>query len=166
MYIYKLIKGIQFRPGMYINPVTIESIENFINGYIMGASSDKERESPPFELFSLWLKNNFGFDKDTAFHSWKYYIKCLADEESPINKFFELIDDYRKVESIETQNIIIGKLKITIDNYTNSLLGYYVQRVDKNGSRMTFTLDSELELFDYLKLKEQEQGVPPQKPKD
>lgn len=110
---YKVLMAVKKRPGMYIYPVSLESLGNFIAGYAA------------INLFSRVL-NSALFSEFPSFYDWiamkestllspsKGWIKVIsknsASEEEAFEKFFNYFEQY-----VEREPFILHHFDVFID---------------------------------------------------
>lgn len=96
--IFELLTSENFRnrPAMFIGEKKISILRAFIDGYLLGAERDNTtlREKEKFAEFHDWVANYFGWYESTA--GWKNIIlkECNGNEESAVDKFFEIYDKF------------------------------------------------------------------------
>lgn len=99
----KLIEHIRLvckRPGMYMNPVNLDSLSNFINGYTLCATIDNKRTDlfrvgePSFED---WVLKKLNIRK-TSENNWVWAL-AMAQEgrNADISIFIEYFEEYCSV---------------------------------------------------------------------
>jgi hypothetical protein len=98
--IYQLIDRIKKRPGMYLGKPSIIRLKSFLDGY-MGAREDLgfplTEQEEKFNYFQEWIQTRF---KITSSHSWADSILFYsADDKEALNQFFELFDQFIKIEN-------------------------------------------------------------------
>ena len=98
MNLYELLKEIQKAPGMYLGRPSVSDLFMFLNGYEfarsqMGQELD-ETEIFFYDTFQPWLQERLGVQSVT---SWaKLIMLSCHDERAGFEKFFTLLDEFRK----------------------------------------------------------------------
>jgi len=95
---FKILKAIKKRPGMYIYPINLSSLRNFISGYNCSKSLFEDtvcvlsRMSPSF---NEWLANK---EKKMIFSTGNGWVEIIefnskTDQEA-FEKFFDYLEEY------------------------------------------------------------------------
>lgn len=87
------------RPGMYILPVTLESLRNFFSGYFSYDALGKGKEHYNFfdcytPSFGDWVANKEG-GRNAPGSGWvECILKNVKSEDEGIDRFFSYFDEY------------------------------------------------------------------------
>lgn len=120
MNVEKLINAIDKRPGMYVCPINIESIYNFICGYLVGRKNQLF-ELPPDPIdaeflasFGKWsfrwiIKNKYSGYKFESFAWFKMFQSVTQDDNEARELFFLVCQEF--FECFRNEN----------DDYWNSI---------------------------------------------
>ena len=96
--LYEILNRIKETPGMYLGRPSVSDLFMFLVGYEfarteMGAELD-ENEELFYESFQPWLQQRLGVKSVT---SWaKLIMLSCHDEKAGFDKFFLLLDEFRK----------------------------------------------------------------------
>ena len=96
--LYTMLRQIQEVPGMYLGRPSVSDLFIFLNGYEfarsqMGQDLDEE-ELLFYDNFQPWLQQRLGVRSVT---SWaKLIMLSCHDEQAGFEKFFGLLDEFRK----------------------------------------------------------------------
>ena len=98
--IYEMLDHIRRRPNQLLTTKSISALQNLLNGYLLVNHRDSIYfpGEPDFDEFiSLILNrgNSYRFGKGNPFSS-TFLIECLGDEERAFDKFFELLDEFKR----------------------------------------------------------------------
>ena len=101
MNIKSLVQTLKLRPGMYVGNTELESVYQFINGFLYNniATNRVDKIDKEFkDQFHEWVKfriekkNNMEFDMES---NYVYYIsQAFVDTDDQLKLFFELTDDF------------------------------------------------------------------------
>ena len=96
--LYEILNRIKETPGMYLGRPSVSDLFMFLVGYEfarteMGAELD-ENEELFYESFQPWLQQRLGVKSVT---SWaKLIMLSCHDEKAGFDKFFSLLDEFKK----------------------------------------------------------------------
>ena len=99
------LRAVRKRPGMYISPVTLDSLRNFLSGYIFRAYEDGRTNflnvhSPDF---STWLANREGKRISPSF-GWAELIDEMVEiGGDAVAMFFSLLEEYAEIVERQIQ---------------------------------------------------------------
>ncbi len=98
--IYEQLALVQKRPTLLLTSKSITALQNYLNGYIVWALSNKDAyhpNEPDFNNFKYWLlaKNNVVTDIASPY-SRMLLLECKGDEEKAFDRFFEYLDKYKQ----------------------------------------------------------------------
>jgi len=99
--VFDLLNRIQKSPGMYLGYPSVSDLFMLLNGYEiargeLGVELTQEEEQF-YEEFQPWLQTKLGVKSVT---SWaKLIMLSCHDEKTGFEKFFELLDEFRRRES-------------------------------------------------------------------
>jgi hypothetical protein len=122
--IYIILEEIQKRPAMYLgNGCTIESLNNFVLGFIFGGGKSNHKSSsyPDFSLFTGWIGGIFKYKYENSSGNWSWFLtEKYPNKEKALNKFFHYLQVFKK-EKIEVTVIPIKKEQVeySIKNQLN-----------------------------------------------
>jgi len=137
----------QLKNGEWIinNPIPVEEIDNFIEGYKKTNNNKNEvREKPPFELTS-WL-DNFELKLNNEIfetESWVRYALNSSLTEGMNDKYvntFRLVLEEIVNEKTENVEIIKEQSKIKVEKYTNHNIGILYSKININSNKTIFLL--------------------------
>ena len=105
MNIEDLIKAIAIRPGMFVYPVNIESIYNFLSGYLIGIKELKiDPPSDPIDAaFSnyfgkwafQWVNNNIFKEYEFENFAWFTMFQAVTqDDKAARELFFSVCEEF------------------------------------------------------------------------
>ncbi len=98
--LYDLIRNIQKRPAMYLGEPSITHLQTFLAGYFFARHQLGEPDTEPekhFAHFQTWIQQKFNI---TSSQSWDKIILFFSqDEHKALELFFELFDEFPKVDS-------------------------------------------------------------------
>jgi len=95
-HLIKVLHAIQKRPGMFLYPVNLNSLRNFLSGYSSHKLFNRQEESEDkFEKeFFEWICEKEG-KKSTPDSGWVEIMEeSTSDEESAFILFFEYFNEY------------------------------------------------------------------------
>ena len=94
---YDLLEAVRLRPALYISPLSITALYNFIHGYLLctgfqGATNTQ----PPWREFNNWVAMRLGFRESTS--GWRNMILTAAAEaeDRALDRFFELLEEFKQ----------------------------------------------------------------------
>ncbi|MHC0065946.1 hypothetical protein ACWATR_24080 [Nostoc sp. UIC 10890] len=94
----EILKGIKKRPGMFLGRSSITRLDMLLRGYSLAR---REVGVPPtepeseFEGFQSWIEEKYGINSG---QSWsKIILFYSVDEHEALHKFFELFEEYLKL---------------------------------------------------------------------
>ncbi|WP_034520781.1 hypothetical protein [Actinomadura rifamycini] len=93
---YELLEHIRKRPGMWIRGGSLRELEVLLCGYgiaLMVHGVDEGFAFGPRGPFTDWLGWHYGWS--TAL-GWAAAIESHADGEAPLDRFFQLVDEFRR----------------------------------------------------------------------
>ena len=96
--LYEILNRIKETPGMYLGRPSVSDLFMFLVGYEfarteMGAELD-ENEELFYDSFQPWLQQRLGVKSVT---SWaKLIMLSCHDEKAGFDKFFSLLDEFKK----------------------------------------------------------------------
>ena len=97
--LYDLIRNIQKRPAMYLGQPSILHLRTFLAGYFFARHQLGESETTQekqFSNFQAWIQEKF---KITSSQSWDKIILFFSqDEYKALEQFFELFDEFSKID--------------------------------------------------------------------
>jgi hypothetical protein len=109
--LYDLIRNIQKRPAMYLGQPSITHLRTFLAGYFFARHQLGEPETEQekqFVNFQSWIQEKF---KITSSQSWDKIILFFSqDEHKALEQFFELFDEFSKID----RNGVIPAISQTI----------------------------------------------------
>ena len=121
--LYDLIRNIQKRPAMYLGQPSITHLRSFLSGYFfarhqLGASeTDQEKH---FDNFQTWIQQKF---KITTSQSWDKIILFFSqDEQKALEQFFELFDEFSRIDPKETTSVTAQTLHSNTEKMRSPLL--------------------------------------------
>jgi hypothetical protein len=90
--IASLLEGVRKRPGIYLSPVSIFSLQTFLTGYEIGRSSRARKVVP--RDFTDWVA--YRLHVSGTARGWARIIaEQQGDGEHAIECFFTLLDEHR-----------------------------------------------------------------------
>jgi hypothetical protein len=106
--LYDSLDKMRERPAMYLGEKSITRMEAFIMGFYEG-SNDEITENPPFHDFNDFVGKFYG-KYTTA--GWKNLILSdhYGNEKEALDRFFELLDEYRENPNKPNSRAIILRL--------------------------------------------------------
>lgn len=96
MELYELLEKIRKRPALYLGKRSLSHLQVFLDGYTFarrqsGISPSQQEEE--FGLFQEWVEQRFN---QAHTQSWtKIILFYSEDESSALQRFFELLDEFR-----------------------------------------------------------------------
>jgi hypothetical protein len=113
MEIEELIKRMSMRPPMYVHPVTVASIENFLTGFLRGTINGAKNQNPNYEYDSdsadyafigyfskwifQWIINNIDSKYELPHLALSEIFKSVTkDEDEAVKLFFSLCEKFFK----------------------------------------------------------------------
>ncbi len=111
--LYNLIQNIQKRPAMYLGQPSITHFQSFLAGYFFARHQlgqlDPEEEKH-FANFETWIQEKF---KITSSQSWDKIILFFSpDDHQALNLFFELFDEFSRVDDRACAKAQLRTMKI------------------------------------------------------
>ncbi len=102
----ELMHKIQKRPSMYLGKPSISSLSSFLAGYTL-ARRELDIPSTPeeenFSKFQAWIQKKF---RISTGQSWEQIILFYSeDENSALNKFFKLFEEFLNSSSVLTPGL-------------------------------------------------------------
>ena len=96
--IFDLIDLIQQRTAMFIPDKSINSLQTFLRGYetCMSVHAILEHDVPVFKHFHEWLVRYYNFEFTAS--GWAYAIQYNVTDQEPLQKFFELVQEFQKLQ--------------------------------------------------------------------
>ncbi len=95
---------------MYLgNGCTIESLNNFVLGFIFGGGKLNHKASsfPDFSLFTGWIGGIFKYKHENSSGNWSWFLtEKYSDRKKALTKFFHYLDIFKQ-ENIEVTVIPI-----------------------------------------------------------
>jgi hypothetical protein len=100
-YLLDLLQRIKQRPGMYLGKCSITRLRAFLDGYGMARAELGLPRSPQEKAlngFQEWIQERY---KITSTHGWDSIILFFsADERDALGRFFELLEEFLKLDKI------------------------------------------------------------------
>ncbi len=98
----KVLSAVKKRPGMFLDPISLGSLRNFIIGYGSNYLFDDIENSNFFGLSSKffdWIVKQEG-EKTTPEKGWDKILmqNCSSDQEG-VDKFFNYLDKFKELYS-------------------------------------------------------------------
>lgn len=93
---YELLDALRSRPALYISPVSITALYNFLHGYLKATGSETIKDTePPWMEFNNWVAMRVGFHESTS--GWRHMLLSAEDgtEEKAFDRFFILLDEFK-----------------------------------------------------------------------
>ncbi|RKZ50722.1 MAG: hypothetical protein DRR16_27500 [Candidatus Parabeggiatoa sp. nov. 3] len=92
-----LLQFIKKRPGMYINPISLNQLQHFISGYQSALQIHNIEELKPFDssvIFHDWVALRTHYSESTS--GWVNMILAQTDqnEEEALELFFKYLSEY------------------------------------------------------------------------
>lgn len=109
MNIYDLIDQIQQRTAMFIPDKSINSLQTYLGGYetCMWVHAILEQDVPVFRHFHEWLTRCYNFEFTSS--GWAYAIQYNEPDQEPLQKFFELVQEFQKLQPHLITRVKLGK---------------------------------------------------------
>lgn len=102
----QLLDALHAKPGMYIGEPSLEKLHTFVNGYLYCMN---KRDNVVYEYvsgFQIFVEQYYQvFENKNFHHHWSRIISFFSStEEQAFYKFYELLDEYLKVEDEYNSN--------------------------------------------------------------
>lgn len=96
--VYQFLDVLRERPALWLGDHSLTRLDAFLQGcWFMGHVFFLDcRESPPFGKLHDWVAQRLGWGRTSA--GWCTIIlhECGGDERRALDRFFELLDEYRR----------------------------------------------------------------------
>ena len=83
---------------MYIGDSKLTTMDAFLNGAQFGLSINKINEVPEFRNFHFWVRDKLELEPLSVGFKTTILEHCNGDEEKGLQKFFELIEEFKKTK--------------------------------------------------------------------
>lgn len=128
-----LVETIRARQRMYIDEPRISSLRSFIDGFTFALHINHiklEDETIPFWFFYEWVSHHYNWGESTA--GWCHIIlkENKGDEEESLKVFFDLYDEFCKVEIISVQQRVINKQSLNF-HYSDDCKTKVISDIEK-----------------------------------
>jgi hypothetical protein len=112
--LYQVLDRIRWRPGMWLGKTSITLMDAFINGFFMACNGGTKEEPPFYGVHGDFNFNDFigkFYGKHTT-PGWKNLILWANndDEVVALEKFFELLDEFRMAHNGPNSRTVVMKL--------------------------------------------------------
>jgi hypothetical protein len=98
--VYELLDAIRRRPEMYIGSHSIVHLQAYLGGcfHMARVYGIERREEPDFRDLNYWVSEQLLGERIS--NGWCTIIlqECGGDENRALDRFFELLDEFRKSE--------------------------------------------------------------------
>lgn len=95
--IYDLLRHVERRPAMYMHPVRMERLRNFVGQVLSPLKIKVEEGDPPFGAFEAWVDRRFPKFRGGAWHDTLLHA-AGDDEEKAFELFFKELRAFRRSE--------------------------------------------------------------------
>jgi len=101
--IYEMFERIRKRPGMYLGKMSVTNLHIFTIGYVTAQLEFNENYKTSFSDFNHFIDKKFN---NSSTMGWANLILKLTngDEEKALERFFELLDEFKKQENRSVGN--------------------------------------------------------------
>lgn len=117
--LYRMIRKIQTRPGMYIGSNTLTSLEHFLDGYQaaerdFGVGMCRNGNLFPPDFYYMHNFADFRLQTECLCAGWRHNILtyCHGDEEKALNLFFDLYQEFRQLKMKRYWKAVLTKENI------------------------------------------------------
>lgn len=97
---FRIMMLVKKRPGMYLYPISIDSLRNFISGYtasLLGFDIEKSRYFGFKDSFFDWMVSKLG-GKISPSASWVTILKDgVCDDNDAFFRFFEYLEEFESI---------------------------------------------------------------------
>ncbi|WP_329095507.1 hypothetical protein OG979_12815 [Actinomadura citrea] len=93
---YGFLDQVRARPGMWVRGHSLRELETLLCGYgvaLLIHELDEHFAFGPRGPFSDWLEQQYGWSLALG---WAAAIEDHAEGESPLERFFQLVDEFRR----------------------------------------------------------------------
>lgn len=122
--IYRILKEIKKRPGMYLGEKSITRLRNFLDGYLISKHDMDKNYNTSFYKFASFVGEYYD---DSSNKGWnRIILENSEDEAKAVDIFYELIDKFieKKYEkeiiySYQTNEVIYDNFPVKAVHYTD-----------------------------------------------
>lgn len=95
--LFKAFYTVKKRPGMFLYPLTLSSLGNYINGYRLCCTLNAihQEEDDFLEKFRIWLLDCYGMEHTNCFSWWGIVLENgSGDGPEALDEFYRMLGRY------------------------------------------------------------------------
>jgi len=154
---YKVMMAVKKRPGMFISPINLDGLGNFICGYNCSSLFKQESNNALDDMalsFYDWIAMKEGVSNSPSMNWVEAIMSNISTDEEGLNQFFLHLDSYMNksenvIEEYKLNSVFIEKyiglafvdkniepVKAQIVSYDSSKEGVFIKFFNKEGKQI------------------------------